>query len=528
MNTNIDNIKALQFEYEIDKLWWNDNTKPMNQLLEMVDIPYDRTDLMDFGYLLSEDCIDTFGLTKTIQMMASFIPFNCQNVHTDESEGQTCLNQKCSSYNNGKPNCYTIFSDFWADIHLYIYLAMAIGGESALKELKKEWSDIDSEIFYLYFHDNKGDIRKGIYEKELYEDNLSIEDVVKIHLAKIKGDDKMSKPFWDALSDLKGELSVFWTYGTMYINGEDDTQASTSGVTLFQAYRFASIIQTNNFDYDASDEAIKEFQKELLKFYQEVFSEDEQKKYIIDVWEYLDDIADDYKKLTGININDIDYKRTIVSYMSETDWENNCAMGFGSGTYIARLISDHIVGDERNNVARCNNPLAIELAEKYLQTDDYDIIKFAEELHKRIEELHMNTYNKPTTLDAFIKSAYHLTERCYFIGTSLLSEQKEFDLKFMVGVINWQGDWEKPIYCCMNSKTKDIWFEANGTKSAFIYDMALPHLMCGCDFNEIQIKLTHDNVNKIMKEYNLEQKGIIDAYIHCNMYGTQAKLQDYV
>ena len=146
MNKNTDNIKALQFEYEIDKLWWgkNGDKEPINELLKMIDIPYDREDMMDLGYLLSEDCIDTFGLPKTIQMMASFIPSNCQNIHTDESEGQTCLNQKCSFYNNGKPNCYTIFSDCWADIHLYIYLAIAIGGKSALKELKREWNDIDS------------------------------------------------------------------------------------------------------------------------------------------------------------------------------------------------------------------------------------------------------------------------------------------------------------------------------------------------------------------------------------------------
>ena len=276
--------------------------------------------------------------------------------------------------------------------------------------------------------------------------------------------------------------------------------------------------------YTASDEEIKEFQKELLEFYRDDFSEEEQKLYIIDVWEYLDDIADDYKKLTGVTINDIDTKRTIVAYMSETDWENNCAMGFGSGTYIARVLSDHIIGDDRNKIKKCNNPLAIELAEKYLQTDDYTLKRFA----KALKEVNKVKYSEPKTFNEFLNIAYHITESCYFLGTSLLAEKKDFNFKILVGKINWQNDWEKPIYCCMNSETKDIWFEANNVRSAFIYDMIIPHYMTGCDFDEIQIKLTSDNINQVIKECNIEDDGIIDAYIHCNMYGTQGKLQDFV
>ena len=54
-------------------------------------------------------------------------------------------------------------------------------------------------------------------------------------------------------------------------------------VSLFQAYRFASLIESPIFDYTASDEETKEFQKELLKFYKDNFSEEEQEIYIIDI-----------------------------------------------------------------------------------------------------------------------------------------------------------------------------------------------------------------------------------------------------
>ena len=73
--------------------------------------------------------------------------------------------------------------------------------------------------------------------------------------------------------------------------------------------------------------------------------------------------------------------------MSET-YDEDCGMGFGSATYIARLLNDHILGDKRNKVKRCNSPLAIQLAKKYLSTDDYDLHKFAKKLHEDIKITH--------------------------------------------------------------------------------------------------------------------------------------------
>lgn len=236
----------------------------------------------------------------------------------------------------------------------------------------------------------------------------------------------MNKPFWTALGELKGEISVFWTENCMYVEDDYGRQATTT-TTLFQAYRFASLINTPQFDYDASDKEVKELQKELLEFYKEYFYEDEKEKYIVDVWEYLDDIADDYKQLTGVDINSIDNKRAIVSYMSETN-EEECRMGYGSGTYIARLISDHIIGDERHNVKRCNSPIAIKLAEKYLDTSDYDIIEFAKALH--------NTVNKKETIN--IRGSIWINNAKYEYVDYLVVTAEEVEIYqggFMIGSI---------------------------------------------------------------------------------------------
>lgn len=524
MNHDITKIKALQFEYEIDKLWWNDNTKPMNQLLEMVGIPYDRTDLMDFGYLLSEDCIDTFGLAKTIQMMASFIPFNCQNVHTDESEGQTCLNQKCSSYNNGKPNCYTIFSDCWADIHLYIYLAIAIGGKSALKELKKEWSDIDSEIFYLYFHNNKGDIKKGIYEKELYEDNLSIKDVVTIHLKKI-GDDKMSKPFFVTLSELNesDDISVYWTDGMMYVEDESDGQAVTS-LSLFQAYRFAVLINASIFDYTASDKEVKELSEQMLELIDEDF-------YKVNIWDYLDDIKDDFKNLTNIEIG-IDNKRQIVCAMTDMQ-ENNSVHLRGSATFIAKTLWDYIKGN-KNLYQGCDNKTINQLADKYLQTDDYDIIKFAEELHKKCQY----KMDMPKDFNEYLIKSTNISEKCYYLLGHLIKHNRKYKNDILVGYIDWFGDYEENeryIYCHINAVDNEIYFYENHThssKCAYLHDIAFFHLVN--DPTRIQqdivIKFTDEYIDNVVADKMDYIYGTDDPYFgedwgynYCHMYGTSGQ-----
>ena len=189
--------------------------------------------------------------------------------------------------------------------------------------------------------------------------------------------------FFSELSKIQGrayELSVFWMDETMYVNGKNDSQANTN-TSLFQAYRFALLLETPQFDYEATDEEIKEFQKELLEFHKNNFSEVEQEQYIVDVWDYLDDIATDYYQLTGVQINDIDFKREIVSHMSETDLQHEIGMGFGSATYIARLMHDYIVGNERTNRKGCDNDVAIKLAKQYLHTDTYNLQDFAKALH---------------------------------------------------------------------------------------------------------------------------------------------------
>ncbi len=342
---------------------------------------------------------------------------------------------------------------------------------------------------------------------------------------KQKGDDNMAKPFWTALAEIQGEPKVFWTDGTMYVNGENDTQASTSGISLFQAYRFVSLLESYEFDYEATDEEVKELQKELLEFYKDIFSEDEQQKYIIDVWEYLDDIADDYKKLTGVNINDIDYKRAIVSYMSETDWENNCAMGFGSGTYIARLVSDHIIGNKRNNVEKCNNLLATQLAEKYLQTDDYDLWKFAEELHKECEY----KMDIPSNFDKYLIQSSRISYKCYELLGYLIANDINYKQQFLVGYIDWFGDYkenERYIYCHIDSSKNEIYFQENrqAPKSAYLHDIAFPHLVFDTNRlqQDIEIKFTEQYIDDIMNDFELTDNNR-DAYIHCHMYGTIGK-----
>lgn len=207
---------------------------------------------------------------------------------------------------------------------------------------------------------------------------------------KQQGDDRMY--FLERLGRLKyaDDISVFWTENTMYVNDESDGQA-TENCTLFDAYRFAMLIGTPHFDYSASDEEVKHFQKKLIEYHKDIDSlEDE---YYIDVWDYLDDIADDFKALTGRTINDIDFKRQIASSMSDTG-EEDCGMGFGSATYIARLLSEHILGKEFNSHSiycdkPCNNPQVKELAYKHLQTDTYNLLNFQKELHQLAQKIYV-------------------------------------------------------------------------------------------------------------------------------------------
>ena len=181
------------------------------------------------------------------------------------------------------------------------------------------------------------------------------------------------------------------------------------------------------------------------------------------------------------------------------------------------------IGNDRNQVKRCNNPLAIELAEKYLQTDNYTLKGFAKALHKAAQI----DWIIPISFNDYLNKTYNLTCKCYWLDISLLSENKSFNETFVVGRINWQGDWEEPIYCHIDS-LRNIWFEANGIKSATLYDIMLPHLMINKDIKEFALKLTEDNFIEICKKYDLDGGNIIDStfgYIHCSMYGTQGHLE---
>lgn len=345
-----------------------------------------------------------------------------------------------------------------------------------------------------------------------------------------KRSDNMSKPFWVALSELKGrddDISVFWTDGMMYINDKNDGQANTN-TTLFQAYRFASLIQTPMFDYEATDEEVREFQKEILEFYRDDFSEEEQHQYIVDVWEYLDDIADDFFKLTGVKINDIDFKRAMVCYMSETDWESDTCMGFGSATYIARLLNDHILGDERHNVKGCNNPIAIKLANQYLPTSDYDLHKFAKALHEECKHM----MQVPKDFNEFLVQAQTITEKCYCLLGYLVESQVPYNNEILVGYIDWFGDFninDRYIYCHIDSINNEIYFQENrkSSPSAYLHDIAYHHLVIDQDRiqKDIKIKLTDTYIDDViidkMGKYDYEERM---GYIYCYMYGTKGSV----
>lgn len=285
----------------------------------------------------------------------------CTNDKCPYNQGEYANSDECGYFGCNERQ-YDCFNDLFASIQAVIDIC----GRNELDNLQKDFN-IHEDIIGWFKQGNK-------------------------YFKNKQGSDKMSKPFFKALSELKGEISVFWTENIMYVNDNNDGQATTN-TSLFQAYRFALLIKTSLFDYSASDEEVKEFQKELLEFYRDDFSEEEQKLYIIDVWRYLDDIADDFKMLTGRTINDIDFKRQIASFMSDTG-EEDCGMGFGSATYIARLLCEYVLGEEYNSHSiyckkPCSNSQVKALAHKYLQTDEYNLLDFQKALHQLAQKIYV-------------------------------------------------------------------------------------------------------------------------------------------
>lgn len=187
------------------------------------------------------------------------------------------------------------------------------------------------------------------------------------------------------------DINVFWIDDMMYVNDESDGQAIIT-IDLYSAYKFALLINASHFDYDTNDDVVKRFSEELLENVDEDF-------YNINVWEYLDDIADDFMTLSNIEINSINNKRHIVSSMSEMNDGYDLLCGFGSATYIAKLLWDYIKGNEKKHIPKSNNKIINELADEYLLSDKYDLRKFAEELHKKVGE-----EKEPLTLKKLMQS----------------------------------------------------------------------------------------------------------------------------
>ena len=470
----------------------------------------------------------------------------CTNDKCPYNQGEYANSDECGYFGCNERQ-YDCFNDLFASIQAVIDIC----GEDELNNLQKDLnihSDIIGWFIYgkKYFsqqmkptrnynlfisdlideYNNQYDNIDKKWAEQYYDENfLNVSDKDYIYAYKKifkKGDDKMY--FLEELSKIKQEddISVYWIENQMYVNDESDGQA-TETCSLFEAYKFSVLINAD-FDYTATDKEVKELSEELLDLIDEDF-------YRVNVWEYIDSISDDFAKLTGIQLG-IDDKRGVVCGMTD-DGAYDILCDFGSATYIAKLLWRYIKGD--NNIKMmngdllfkgCDNPIANELAEKHLMSDDYDLKEFAKALHKVTQ----TNWIVPTSFNDYLDKTYNLTCKCYWLGTSLLSAQKDFNETFIVGRINWQGDWEKPIYCHIDSY-ENIWFEANGVKSATLYDVMLPHLMIGKDIKEFALKLTKDDFIKVCKKYDLDGENINDSifgYIHCSMYGTKGCLQKQI
>lgn len=332
----------------------------------------------------------------------------------------------------------------------------------------------------------------------------------------------MSKPFFMALSeiDIEEDITVYWDGNIMYVNDEIGHQA-TANTSLYQAYKFAVMINASEFDYTATDKEIKELSEELLDLIDEDF-------YRINIWEYIDSISDDFEKLTGIKLG-IDDKRSIVCVMTEMQDGYDLTCGFGSASPIAKLLWRCIKGDDRIKMPNgdllfkgCDNPTANELADKYLMSDDYDLYKFA----KALKEATQYKMNIPNNFDQYLLQSSRISHKCYSLLGYLLENNIDCKKEFLVGYIDWFGDYEvneRYIYCHIDSSKNEIYFKENrkAPKSAYLHDIAFPHLVS--DPNRIQkdieIKFTEQYIDDILKEIN--DNGCVDeGYTHCHMYGT--------
>ena len=335
--------------------------------------------------------------------------------------------------------------------------------------------------------------------------------------------------FFEKLSQLNycEDIFVFWDgdgsengFGTMYINDESEHQAQEI-TTLFEAYKFALLINACDFDYVASDKLVKEFGEQLLSLVGDKF-------YEINVWNYLDDIAQDFEKITGHTINTIDNKRHIVAMMSEIS-DTESGLGFGSATFIARILSDCI--------KEYGNSTAKELANKYLQPSEYNLYDFADALHQS-----QSPMKTPKTFMEYLTMANTISERCYYLLQQLLKNNREYQNDILVGYIDWFGDYdenERYIYCHIDAINDEIYFYENrklgSPRSAYLHDIAFPHLIGDKDRiqKDIKIKFTDEYIKeelntKMYEIYDIEEKDVYNSddwgYIYCHMYGTTGSI----
>lgn len=234
-----------------------------------------------------------------------------------------------------------------------IQIAYDVGGKSAIDELKQiePFNHINNKIYDFFLSQPTN----AYMENQLY-----------------KGGSIM---FFEDLSKINDEdsLSVYWEENWMYVNDESDNQAIATDISLYNAYRFATLINADVFDYTANDEEVKQLGEELLTLVDSEFCK-------INIWEYFDDISKDFKALTGRELG-IDQKRSIVSFMTEMNDTVNAVHIGGSATFIAKMLWNYIKGNEKANIPRCDNLPINLLADDYLKSDDYDLTEFAKMLH---------------------------------------------------------------------------------------------------------------------------------------------------
>ena len=217
---------------------------------------------------------------------------------------------------------------------------------------------------------------------------------------------------------------VFWIDDTMYVNDNAyDRNHFTFSCDLYYAWKFAKIFDLD-FDYDCEDEVVLNLGKTIMNEFE---CEDEKEK-MIDIDKYFDDIKNDFNDLLVVDWNNTEWqmvKRYIVQCMEENPY--GCCIG-GSATFISKwlweTINEHIgdtevcghiktfyadenvgeiekpsvykVSKENTPKLRDNHPnkkILQELRDKYLEADYYDIIKFADELHK-VQETEQLTFKE--------------------------------------------------------------------------------------------------------------------------------------